>query len=65
MGFPIPTSPFTGRLGLGKLLNLICAMKKIIFILHVGYAINTLSIMTFIIIINSMKIHQVPIMLKC
>lgn len=64
MGFPIPISPFTGRLDLGKLLNLICAMKKI-FILHIGYAINTLNIMTVIIIINSTNMYQVPVMLKC
>lgn len=64
MKFQIPSFPFTGRMDLGKLFNLICAMKKI-FTLHIGYAINTLNIMTIIIIINSMNIYQVPVMLKC
>lgn len=65
MKFPIPIFPFTGRMDLAKLFNLICAMKKIIFTLHIGYATNTLNIMTITIIINSVNIYQVSVMLKC
>lgn len=65
--FVIPTFPLTGKLDLGKLFNLICEMRKMLFILHVGYAINILNIVTIIIIIiiDSMNICQVPVMLKC